>query len=267
MKKICVINQKGGVGKTTVVVNVAAGLARAGKKVLLVDLDPQGNLETCFPLIGDKKTISDLLFDGAEVEECIHHIAVNLDIIASDERLTKGEIGLAGKAGKEYVLTQKLEHIEDYDYIIIDCSPSFGVLNQNALLFCEEAYIPVSTDVLGVDALHKITKNIDAFNEQHAHTLEITRVIPTMYDKRNKIRRECLKEIQNHYYEKVANPINMNIKLIEASKAKRSIFSYAPSNRGTIDFKDLVKSILRDDKESKPTFDVDIQEGKASVRP
>lgn len=261
MRKICVINQKGGVGKTTVVVNVAAGLARTGKKVLLIDLDPLGNLETCFPLADERKTMHHLLFENASPQECIHHIATNLDLISAGNNLHSGEISLAQKPGREYVLSQKLQDVEGYDYVIIDCSPSFGILNHNALMYCKEAFIPVSTDVLGVDALYKITKKIDEFNEQYGHDIEITKVIPTMFDQRNTIRKEALKEIQNHFYEKVTNPIRVSTKLVEAAKKKRSIFSYAPSNRGAEDFKELIKTVLRDEKIATFSF-ADIGEGK-----
>ena len=266
LKKICIINQKGGVGKTTVSLNVAAGLARAGKKVLLVDLDAQGNLETCLPLTEEKKNIYHILIENANPLECIHHIGVNLDLIASDEQLTKAEIVLVGEAGREYVLSKKLAKVKQYDYIIVDCPPSIGLLNQNALLYCDEAIIPASTDVLGVDALKKMTEAISVINEVFSHDLQISKVVPTLFDKRNKICKECLSEIQNLQYEKVTTPIRMNSKLKECAKAKRSIFSYAPSSRGAEDFKEVVKAILYDSEDGDTSLALDIQEGELTAK-
>jgi chromosome partitioning protein len=265
LRKVCVINQKGGVGKTTTVVNIAAGLARSGKKVILIDLDPQGNLETCFPLKEDKKNMYNVIAENEPVMNCIHKVAVNLDIVASSQMLTKAEMTLVNKSGREYVLTQKLEKITGYDFLIIDCSPSFGLLNQNALLFCEEAFIPVSTDIMGVDALKKITKNIETFNEIHAHNIEVSKIIPTMYDAKNKVCRECLRSVQNDFYEKVTAPIHINAKLREAAKSKRSIFSYAPTSSGAKDYKAIVRSVLHDDSNySGKPLSINIQEGKFS---
>jgi chromosome partitioning protein len=261
LKKISIINQKGGVGKTTLSVNIAAGLARSGKKVLIIDIDPQGNMETCFQLKEERKNLFHILFENANPKECIHHIATNLDVIASSDEMTKAEISLATKPGKEYLLSQKMSDLKDYDYVIIDCAPSFGLLTQNALLFSDEAIIPVSTDVLGVDASKKVMKSIAQLNESFAHMIEITHVVPTMYDKRNKICRECLSEIQNLFYEKVTVPVRVNTKLKEAVRKKRSIFAYAPSSRGAEDFKQVVRTILHNHAEDSTTV-IDIREGK-----
>jgi chromosome partitioning protein len=265
MRKIAVINQKGGVGKTTTVVNIAAGLARSGKKVILIDLDPQGNLETCFPLNSHKKDMYDVLMNGENINSCIQKVAVNLDIVASNQMLTKAEMTLVNKSGREYVLTQKLEKISGYDYLIIDCSPSFGLLNQNALLFCEEAFIPVSTDVLGLDALHKIMKNIELFNETHAHNLKVTKIIPTLFDKKNKQCKDILKQIENAYYEKVTAPVQLTHKLREAAKTKKSIFAYAPTSSGAKDYKLIVRSVLFDDEYSGKPLSINIKEGTFPV--
>ncbi len=267
LKKICIINQKGGVGKTTVTVNLAAGLARAGKKVLLIDLDPQGNLATCLPIHEEKKNMYHILVENANPLECIHRVAINLDLIASDEQLTKTEILLASEPAREYVLSKKLKSIKKYDYVFVDCPPSLGLLNQNALLYCQEAYIPVSTDTLGIDALQKMEKAIEVLNDVFSHELSIGKIIPTLYDKRNKICRVSLAELQNMSYEKVTNPIRMNSKIKECVKKQKSIFSYAPSSLGAQDFKELVKNILyeSDNFEADATLSVDIKEGKKAV--
>ncbi len=264
MRKICIINQKGGVGKTTVTVNLAAGLARAGKKVLLIDLDPQGNLATCLPISEEKKNMYHILIENANPLECIHRVAINLDLISSDEQLTKAELLLATEPAREYILSKRLKSIKKYDYVFIDCPPSLGLLNQNALLYSQEAFIPVSTDTLGIDALVKMEKAITVLNDVFSHDLEIGKIIPTQYDKRIKICRTSLAEIQNISYEKVTNPIRINSKVKECVRHKKSIFSYAPSSPGAVDFKELVRNILYQNEmgDSDVTLSLDIKEGK-----
>jgi chromosome partitioning protein len=264
LRKISIINQKGGVGKTTVTLNIAAGLARAGKKVIIVDCDPQGNIETCLPISDDKSTMCDLLMEKAELEDCINKVAVNLDVITSGP-LHKAEMFLAESDNREYVLTAALDELEGYDYVLLDCPPSMGLLTHNILLYAQEAFIPASTDILGLDALRKVVKSIDALNERFGHTLEITRVIPTMFDKRNRICVECLTHIQNEFYEKVTAPIRMNSKLKECAKVKRSIFSYDNSSRGADDFRELVRQVLYDEG-SDTKMAVDIKEGSRAIK-
>lgn len=246
MRKICIINQKGGVGKTTTAVNLGWGLAEAGKKVLIVDLDGQGNVSTC--LGGESyKDLYDLLVENADVNECIAHIRENLDIIKSKENLAKAELILVGEASRETVLRRKLGAIKGYDYILLDCPPSLGLLNQNALLFSTEAIIPASTDILGFDALQKMVSAIHIVNDVFAHTLQISKVVPTLYDARNKVCKEVLAAMQNEYYNLIADPIRISSKLKEAPREQKSIFTYARSNRGAKDYLQLVNTVIRDE--------------------
>lgn len=250
MRKICVINQKGGVGKTTTSINLGAGLTREGKKVLLIDLDAQGNVSSSLN-IDSYKDVYDFLFENAELGECVVHAGKNLDVMRSRETLTKAEFHLSQTDEKEYLLRHKLKNCTSYDYIIVDCPPSLNTLNQNAMLFADEALIPVSTDYLGLDGLRKQAKAISALNEYFDHSLAISKVVPTMFDKRNKISHKCLTEIQNEFYEVMAEPIRINSKLRECPMAKQSIFSYDKGSRGAKDYAQLVKSVLRDE----PKFD------------
>lgn len=263
LRKICVLNKKGGVGKTTVTINIAAGLARAGKKVLLIDLDSQSNLETCLPIKEEKKDMYHILMENADPKECIHRIAINLDLIKSNEKLTKAELVMVGESAREYILSRRLNVIRGYDYIILDCPPSLSLLNQNALLFAEEVIVPVSTDPLGIDALKKTTRAIYELSESFGHDIEIKTIVPTLYDKRNKISRDSLQIIQSEYYELATTPIRVNIKLKECAKAKRSIFAYAKSSPGAKDFQEVVNHVLRQEENASPSDYVDIKEGKA----
>ncbi len=244
MRKICIINQKGGVGKTTTALNLASGLSRQDKKVLLIDLDAQGNIASSMKT-SSEKTLYNYLIENAELKECITPAGKNLDIIRSDETLTKAETIITKQQEKNvYVLREKFKEIKNYDYVIIDCAPSLGILNQNAMLYCEEAIIPASTDFLGLDGLKKMIAAINELNNYFDHNLKITSIIPTMYDSRNKTCRETLQEMQNLYYTKLTEPIRINSKLKEAPIAKKSIFSYAPKSRGAKDYAGVVNIIM-----------------------
>jgi len=247
MRKICVINQKGGVGKTTTAINLAAGLAIKGKKVLLLDLDPQGHVATFFPGKEYKKSMFEFLTNGAVAEECIQNIGTNFDVIKSAKEMRGAEPLLYKNPNGAAILADKLESMKGYDYVIVDCPPSAGVLSQNAMLFAEEAVIPMSADPLGMDGFKKMIRTINEFNGYAGHNLQISKIVPTMYDKRNKICRTILGELTNEYYELVSEPIHVNSKLREAPRFMKSIFTYAPSSTGAEDYKKLVESIVSDD--------------------
>jgi len=243
MRTICVINQKGGVGKTTTALNLAAGLSRCNKKVLLVDLDPQGNIDTSLK-VNSECDIYDVIMGKLPIQQCIFNKAKNFDIITSKETLTKAEYYLTKNGESRLLVKELLEKINSYEFIIIDCPPSLGVLNQNAMTFCKEAFIPVSTDYLGVDALRKMYDVINEVNKKYGHDIKITKIIPTMYDKRNNICKESLAIMQSEFAELTSYPIRQNSKLKEAPKYGKSIFSYAKSSSGAKDYGKLVEDVL-----------------------
>jgi len=259
MRIISVINQKGGVAKTTTTISLAAGLSRKGKRVLIIDLDAQGNIGVALRAQG-VKDMYDFLINGSDYRECVTHLGDNLDLITSKETLTKAEFILVGEANRELILREKLKEIKDYDYILIDCSPSLGLLNQNALLASNEAVIPTSTDILGFKALKKIILAIDSLNRVFEHDCQITKIIPTMYDKRLKVCKEILGKITNDYYEMVSNPIHTCSKLKEAPSKGESIFKYAKKSTAAKDYMSLVNSIIHDEEK----FDIPLEtEAKA----
>ena len=247
MRKICIINQKGGVGKTTTAINLAAGLSRNEKKVLVVDLDAQGNIATSLN-IENEKDMYHLMSENADPKQCIKNLGKNFDIIPSRETLAKTEVLLAKMPNKEYILRKKLGNLEGYDYVIIDCPPSLSVLNQNALLYAQEAFIPVSTDHLGFDALMKMNGVIDTINKHFNHNIKITKVVPTLFDKRSKTCKTYLDKINNQFYGITTNPIRVNSKLKESPAHGKSIFSYAKSSRGAKDYLEVVNSVLNEEK-------------------
>ncbi len=248
MRRICIINQKGGVGKTTTAVNLGAGLSRRGKKVLIIDLDPQGS--STFSLEGSNpRDLFDFLTTSVNVKECIAKLGKNFDILGTQENLAEMESILAKEQGMDDV-SKKLRSIKGYDYIISDTSPSLSILNTSVMLASDEAIIPSATDVLGLRGTTNTLRLIDEVNKKYDHNLRVTKVIPTMYDQRNRICRRILEIMNNIYYDIISDPIRVNTKLKEAPEKHQSIFSYAKGSRGAEDYGKLTVQVINDEKMS-----------------
>lgn len=250
MRTICVINQKGGVGKTTTAINLASGLSRNDKSVLLVDLDPQGNIDASLR-ISSEYDIYDALTGKIKIQQVIQNVAKNFDVITSKETLAKAEFYLANQESSRLLLKDMLAEIGGYDYIIVDCPPSLGILNQNAMAFCKEAFIPVATDYLSLDALRKMKIILEKINESYGNDIKVTKIIPTLYDKRVKICKETLATIQNEFGPLVSYPIRNNSKIKEAPKHGKSIFKFAKSSPGAKDYMKLVEDVLMQEQVSE----------------
>ena len=243
MRTICVMNHKGGVGKTTTAINLAAGLSRKDKKILLVDLDPQGNIDLSLQARA-QYNIYDAMTGKVPLQQCIVHLAQNFDVISSTESLTKAEYYLYNQKESKMLLKELLGTITGYDFIILDCPPSLGILNQNALAFCKEVFVPTSADFLGFDALKKMKVIVTKINESYNNNCRITKVIPTMYDRRSKICRQTMEEIRTEFNGQVSLPIRVNSKVKEAPKYGKSIFAYAKSSPGAEDYGKLVEEVV-----------------------
>ncbi|MBW3011300.1 ParA family protein [Candidatus Woesearchaeota archaeon] len=248
MRKICIINQKGGVGKTTTTVNLAIGLARKKRKVLILDLDAQGNVSTCLGKRGEK-TMYDLLVNKVPISECIVNIEKNVDAVTSDGKLAEAETILMGRPNRERILSRALEDLdeEEYEFILMDCPPSMSLMSQNALLFADEALIPSSTEALSFVGLKQMLEVIDESNTLFDHDLVVAGILPTMYDRRNKICVQVLGQMENEYNGMTLEPIRVNSKLIEAPGHSKTIFDYARSSRGAEDYRKLVDFVLKND--------------------
>ncbi len=248
MRKVAVVNLKGGVGKTTTTVNLAFAFAKKGKRVLLVDLDPQANL-TLTLCVSNSKTMYDLLVDEeTHISECIVNYNENLDVIPS-KNLDKAELIMAGLPGRETILKRKFEPIFNYDFVLIDCPPSNTLLNYNALLYVNEAFVPVSTDYLGLVGLRKVVKLIDEINSLFNHAVVISAIIPTMYDQRSKISKESLEEIKKGFNGVILNPIRVNAIVKDMAKKGKSIFDLDKNARATSDYMKIANRLLSNEFE------------------
>jgi len=244
-------NHKGGVGKTTSVVNIGAGLSRLNKTVLLVDMDPQANLTQSFGVKNPEFTIYEALKGEHKLEPI--HIDTNLDIIASTLDLSGAEMELSSEAGREYIFTELLEPLlNNYEYIIIDCPPSLGLLTINALTAANELFIPLQPHYLAIKGLTKIIEVKDKVKKRLNKSLEITGVFVTQFDKRKILHRDVLDTINTYFQDKVFNTrIRDNIALAEAPSGGTDIFRYNPTCYGADDYMTLCKEIIQRYEDSK----------------
>jgi chromosome partitioning protein len=245
---IAIINQKGGSGKTTTAVNLGACLARLRKTVLLIDLDPQANSTihlglkphevemSIYDIMMDEKSFSDIVL-GTEIE--------NLYIAPANINLSGVEIELAGVVGREMVLKDAVEEIRnDYDYILIDCPPSLGLLTVNALTMAKELIIPVQTEFFALEGMGKLFQTVEVVKKRLNRDLKITGIVPTMFDTRTNMSREVTEKIKEYFGDRVYKTIiRKNVRLAEASSHGKPIVLYDPHSTGAQDYEALSKEV------------------------
>lgn len=245
MAKIyCISNHKGGVGKTTSTINIGAGLNKLGKKVLLIDLDPQANLSQSLGIIEAPKNIYGSIRSEYPLEPI--NILDGLDIIPSTLDLSGAEIELISEAGREYILSELIEPVKkDYDFILIDCPPSIGLLTVNALTVADAVLIPLQAEFLAVQGLAKLTEVIDKVKIRLNKKLTIGGVFITQYDNRKILNRNVVESVEAYFKAGVfKNKIRENIALAEAPTQGLDIFRYNPNSNGAEDYMNLCKEIL-----------------------
>ncbi|MFO0558437.1 MAG: AAA family ATPase [Polyangiales bacterium] len=242
-KRIAVFNHKGGTGKTTTAVSVASGLAEAGKRVLLVDVDAQGNVGVSLGVRGER-TLYHVLVLGTDPREAAIPVTDKLDVITSNESLAAAELYLAGRPHRDRILRERMLGADAYDYIILDCSPSLSLLNQNALVYADNVLVPVSCDYLSLVGVKQVIKTLRDVYEHLKHPVQILGVIPTMYDSRHKIGREVIETLQQKFGELCFPPVRANIKLREAPASRQSIFEYASDSSGAEDYRAVVQRVI-----------------------
>jgi chromosome partitioning protein len=243
-RRIAVLNQKGGTGKTTTAVNIAAGLAERGFKTLLVDMDPQGSVGISLGISGEFTT-THLIRDGVTPVQCAVPIRDNLDVITSDETLAEVEILLAKADDGPYVLRRRLGVLDECRFVVIDCAPSITLLTRNALNYAGEVVVPVACDYLSMVGTKQISRTVNEINTIMKHDVRITGVVPTFFDVRNRISHMVLEELKKSFGSLVLSPIRINTRLKEAPVSRKTIFEFAPDSHGAEDYKLLVEELLR----------------------
>lgn len=241
---ISLLNHKGGVGKTTSSIGLGAGLVQLGKKVLLMDLDPQANLTLSLGVPRQKVTIYEALRGEGELEP--YTVRDNLDVIPSTLDLSGAEMELINEAGREYILREVIEPLqEEYDYIIIDCPPSLGLLTLNSLTSSQFVIIPLQTEFLALQGLAKIQQIIKKVKIRLNKELDIAGVVATMYDARKVLNRDVVDTIKKYFGKKVFKTlIRDNVALAEAPAARKDIFQYSPRSNGAQDYLNLARELL-----------------------
>lgn len=253
-KIIGIVNQKGGVGKTTTAVNLGAFLASKGKYVLLIDLDPQANASSGLGVRINSERESSLyeaLMCNIPISDVIRKTEImGYDIIPSSTDLAGAAIELVSRENREFALYNLLHSVRSsYDYIIIDSPPSLGLLTINGLVATEKLLIPIQCEYYALEGLGQLLKTVDLLKENITHSLDIMGVVLTMYDKRNLLSRQVEKEVSRNFPGKVFNTIiTRNVELAEAPSFGKPIMVYSPNSVGARAYENLAKEIIAMEK-------------------
>jgi chromosome partitioning protein len=259
MRSIAIINQKGGVGKTTTAVNLSAALARAGKRVCLVDMDPQAHATLHFGLALSEQDASvyQVLTSDAALSDVRQQLEENLWLIPAHLDLAAAEIELAGEVGRELILRDRVAaDPETFDFLLIDCPPSLGVLTLNALTTVNEVFLPMQPHFLALHGVSKLLKTIQLVSHRLNPSLRLSGVVLCMYDSNTRLAAEVSRDVgeffENHQQNNrrwtearfFETRIRRNIRLAEAPSFGASIFDYAPTSNGAEDYRNLALEVL-----------------------
>jgi chromosome partitioning protein len=242
-KRIAVFNHKGGTGKTTTSINLAAGLAESGRRVLLIDADGQGNVGASLGIAG-QRTLYHVLVNGAKAAEVAVPVREGLDVLTSNESLAAAELFLAERPNRDRIMRERLgDACRDYDTVVIDCAPALSLMNQNAMVYADSVIVPVACDYLSLVGVKQVLRTIRNVRELLQHDVQLLGVLPTFFDVRNRISREAILTMREHFEGRCYDPIRINTKLREAPSAKQTIFEYAPKSHGAEDYMRLVQRV------------------------
>ena len=257
-KIISIANQKGGVGKTTTAINLSAALAETGKRILVIDMDPQGNTSSGFGV--DKNRIEDTIYElilgySAINETIIRNVIDSLDIIPSNVNLAGAEIELIGKERKESILKKELDFIrDDYDYIFIDCPPSLNLLTVNAMVASDTVLVPIQCEFYALEGLSQLIYTINLVRERINRSLEIEGLVFTMYDARTNLSQQVVENVKTNVKQRVYETvIPRNIRLAEAPSYGEPITLYDTRSTGAEAYRNLAGEFLKyNDPQANP---------------
>jgi chromosome partitioning protein len=260
MRSIAIINQKGGVGKTTTSVNLSAALAAAGKRVCLLDMDPQSHasLHLGFSLEEEEASIYDVMGGQASLADVRHPAGENLWVVPSHLNLAAAEIELAGEVGRELILRDRLAADDaDWDYLILDCPPSLGVLTLNALTACQEVILPLQPHFLALHGLSKLLQTLDIVSNRLNSQLRLSGIVMCMYDTGTRLAAEVTGDVVDFLASQAGagkawsgaitfeTKIRRNIRLAESPSFGQAIYQYSPSSHGAEDYTALADEVIR----------------------
>ena len=246
---IAIANQKGGVGKTTTTINLSACLAEAGKRVLTIDMDPQGNTTSGLGLDKDaaENTIYEVLIGESSLADCIQHTEIDkLDVVPSNVNLSGAEIELIGIEEKEYILRKQVKEIEDrYDFVLIDCPPALSMLTVNALTTATSVIVPIQCEYYALEGLSQLIYTINLVKERLNEDLEIEGVVFTMYDSRTNLSLQVVENVKENLHQHIYKTIiPRNVRLAEAPSFGQPITLYDPKSTGAESYRKLAKEVI-----------------------
>lgn len=253
-RTIAIANQKGGVGKTTTAINLSAALASMGKKVLAIDMDPQGNMSSGLGVDKDsvERTVYDLIIGKVGVEECLcEEVIENLDVLPSNIDLSAAEIELIGVDNKEYILRDEVEKIKDrYEFIIIDCPPALSMLTINAMTTSDSVLVPIQCEYYALEGLSQLIHTIELVQERLNPDLEIEGVVFTMYDARTNLSLQVVENVKDNLNQNIYKTIiPRNIRLAEAPSYGMPINLYDPKSKGAESYMLLAEEVVNKGEE------------------
>lgn len=242
MRRVAVAIFKGGTGKSTLAVNLGVGLARRGKRVLVVDLDAQANASHMLGASEAQPTIREVLVDRIPPDSAVHAVENNLSILPSSRSLATIEAWLSTQVRREEVLRQRLAPLAERDVVILDCAPAWSFLNINGLLYADEIWIPVSMDYLALIGVQQLEDTFDMLRNELGHTPK-RRVIPTFFDARTRKAGEVLAALEERYGNEVLPPLRPSVRVSEAPSHGRCVLDYAPDSLAAADFERIVDAV------------------------